>query len=78
MGNSMKQRSLFPKKRPAQTEPSTALDAYWTLTTEQLLSALHTTCNGIGQVDAQSRIKQYGPNMLKVQRQMNAIGLLLS
>ena len=66
----MNQRSLFPKKRTGQTEPSATLDAYWTLTAEQLLSGLNTTRNGLREVDAQGRLKQYGPNTLKVRRLM--------
>jgi len=74
----MKPISLFPKKLTQQPKPSAVLDTYWTLTTDQLLSELHTTRNGIEQVDAESRIKQYGPNTLKAQRQTTAFGLLLS
>jgi len=74
----MKPLGLFPKKHTQKTESPAALDAYWTLTTDQLLSELHTTRNGIQQVDAESLIKQYGANTLKVQRQTTAFGLLLS
>ena len=52
-------------------------ETYWSLTSEQLLAALHTTNNGLQQTDAESRIKQYGPNALKAQRQATAFGLLL-
>ncbi len=75
----MKPFSLFPNKSQAQQSTALAtLEAYWTLTTEQLIAALHTTNNGIQQTDAESRIKQYGPNALKAQRQTTAFGLLLS
>jgi len=74
----MKPFSLFPKKQSQQTESPVALDTYWTLTTDQLLSALHTADTGIQQTDAESRLKQYGPNTLKAQRQTTAFGLLLS
>ena len=37
-----------------------------------------TTKNGIQQTDAESRLKQYGPNALKAQRQTTWFGLLLS
>ena len=74
----MKRLSLFPRKRTLQTKAPAALDAYWTLTADLLLSELHTTYNGIQQVEAESRIKQYGPNTLKVLRQTTAFGLLLS
>jgi hypothetical protein len=52
-------------------------ETYWSLTTEQLLAALHTANNGLQQTDAESRIKRYGPNALKAQRQATAFGLLL-
>ena len=75
----MKPFSLFPNKSQAQQSKAlAALEAYWTLTAEQLIAALHTTNNGIQQTDAESRIKQYGLNALKAQRQTTAFGLLLS
>jgi P-type Mg2+ transporter len=64
----------------SQMQPSKFLATqatYWTLTAEQLIAALQTTNNGIQQADAESRIKQYGPNALKAQRQTSAVGLLL-
>ena len=62
----MKPFSLFSNKAHAQQSKTLAtLDAYWTLTSEQLIAALHTTNNGIQQTDAESRIKQYGLTRLK-------------
>jgi Mg2+-importing ATPase len=52
-------------------------ETYWSLTTEQLLAALHSTNDGLQQTDAESRLRQYGPNALKAQRQATAFGLLL-
>ncbi|MGB7538942.1 MAG: magnesium-translocating P-type ATPase [Anaerolineales bacterium] len=75
----MKPFSLFSKKPQAPSSKAlTPLDAYWTLTAEQLLPMLHTTQNGLPQTDAENRIKKYGPNALKAQRQTPAIGLLAS
>ena len=74
----MKQLSLFPRKQTQQAESLAALDTYWTLSTDHILSALHTTRTGIQQADAESRLKQYGPNTLKAKRQATAFGLLLS
>jgi hypothetical protein len=55
----MKPFSLFPDKSQAQQSKALpTLESYWTLTTEQLIAALHTTHNGIQQTDAESRIKQ--------------------
>src|SRR5512143_3308556 len=74
----MNQLSLSARKQIQQTEPTAALESYWTLTANQLLSALHTTLNGLQHTDAENRIKQYGPNTLKAQRQTTAFALLLS
>lgn len=74
----MKLFSLLPNKSQAQQPKAlAALGAYWTLAAEQLITALHTTSNGIQQTDAQSRTQQYGPNALQAQRQAAAFGLLL-
>lgn len=75
----MKPFNLFSKQPQAQ--PSKAiesLDTYWSLTSDQLIAALRSTNGGIQQADADGRIKQYGPNALKAQRQNTAFGLLLS
>src|SRR4029453_2984185 len=48
-----------------QSQALTMQEPYWSLATEQLLAALHTTNSGLQQTDAESRIKQYGHNALK-------------
>jgi len=71
--------NFFPTMLQAKRQESFATpDAYWTLAAEQLIAALHTTNNGIQQADAESRIKQYGLNVLKTQRQTTVVTLLLS
>jgi Mg2+-importing ATPase len=52
--------------------------AYWSLPPEQLLSALHASGNGLQSADAEQRLKQYGPNTIRVQQQATALRLLLS
>jgi Mg2+-importing ATPase len=75
----MKLPSPFLNKSQAQKSKSVAmLESFWSLTAEQLLAELHTTPNGIQQPDAENRIKQYGVNALKAQRQTSAFRLLLS
>ncbi|MDP2965380.1 MAG: magnesium-translocating P-type ATPase [Pelolinea sp.] len=72
---------MKPFGQPSQAkQPETAatIENYWSLQPEQLISALHTTSNGIQQTEAVSRIKQYGLNALKAQRRTSAFGLLLS
>jgi Mg2+-importing ATPase len=52
-------------------------DVYWSLPAEQLIAALQTSSNGVQQADAESRIRQFGPNTLKAQPNTTAFGLLL-
>jgi len=69
---------LFPAKSEAKRqEASAALANFWSLTPDQLLSALHSTDHGIQQMEADRRLKGYGLNALKTQRQNTALGLLL-
>ncbi|MBI3175290.1 MAG: magnesium-translocating P-type ATPase [Chloroflexi bacterium] len=67
---------IRPKAKPR--EESGPLMAYWNLSGDQLVSSLATTPNGILQADAENRIKQYGPNVLKAQGKTTTVGLLLS
>ena len=74
----MKPFNLFSKKSQGQqSKTSAALDSYWSLPNEQLVTALHTTNDGIQQAEAENRIKQYGLNELKAQKHASALGLLL-
>jgi P-type Mg2+ transporter len=52
--------------------------AYWSTGPEQLLSGLHATVDGLVPSDAARRLKQYGPNTIRAQQQVNALRLLLS
>jgi Mg2+-importing ATPase len=61
-----------------QPETSTVIETYWSIQPDQLITALNTTKDGIQQSEAESRIKQYGLNILKAQRRTSALGLLLS
>jgi Mg2+-importing ATPase len=53
-------------------------ETYWSLAPEQLLSALHTSRNGLQPADAEQRLKQYGLNTIRAQQQATALRLLLS
>ena len=65
----MKPFSLFTSKSKAQATKAVApLDVYWSRTAESLMTALQTSKDGLSQTEAGNRIKQYGPNALKVQR----------
>jgi Mg2+-importing ATPase len=52
--------------------------AYWSLATEQLLSALNATRDGLQPSDAEQRLKRYGPNVIRAQQKATALRLLLS
>lgn len=51
---------------------------YWSCTTEQLFSALHTTNNGLETTDAEQRLQQYGPNTIRDKRRSTIPRLLLN
>ena len=74
----MKPLENSPTKAPAKGRAISATVAdYWSLTAEQVTAALHTSNTGLPQNEAANRLKQYGPNALKAQRQTSAFGLLL-
>jgi Mg2+-importing ATPase len=76
----MKPFQLFPNNSPKRTQPDnqTTPADYWSLPSEQLLTTLHSTPTGLSPTEAESRLKQYGLNTLKAQRQNSAVGLLLN
>ena len=53
-------------------------NAYWNLEPEALLSALRSSPEGLVQTEAESRLKQFGPNALEQRRQATALGLFLN
>ena len=55
-----------------------SLSSYWSVPLEQLLSKLHTSRIGLSQADAQRRLEEYGPNILKAGSQVTPLSLLLS
>jgi len=76
----MKSFSLFhgTLMRIGQPDTPATPAAYWSLAPEQLLSALHTSINGLQPADAEQRLKQYGLNTIRAQQQASAFRLLLS
>jgi Mg2+-importing ATPase len=52
--------------------------AYWSLSPEQILSALHASRNGLQPADAEQRLKQFGLNTIRAQQKATALRLLLS
>ena len=76
----MKPSSFFHDRHlRTEQQDSPAIPAdYWSLESEQLFSALHTSRNGLQPADAEQRLKQYGLNTIKAQQQATALRLLLS
>jgi Mg2+-importing ATPase len=66
---------LPPKMGQPNTQATPA--AYWSLTPEQLLPALHASRSGLQPADAEQRLKQYGVNTIGAQQQDTALRLLL-
>jgi magnesium-transporting ATPase (P-type) len=66
-----------PPKPGQQVLPATPA-SYWSLTPEQLLSALHASRNGLQPAEAEQRLKQYGLNTIGAEQEATAFRLLLS
>ena len=66
-----------PPKLGQQVDQATPM-VYWSLTPEQLLSALHASRNGLQPADVEQRLKQYGLNAISAQQQATALRLFLS
>ena len=69
---------IFPSTPSDNQEAKTTPAEYWGIKTEDLLSALKTTKNGLTQQEADKRIKQYGGNALQKRKQATALILFLS
>jgi Mg2+-importing ATPase len=54
------------------------LPAFWSVSPEELLQLLQTTREGLTESEAESRLKAYGANLLKPQRESYSLLLLLS
>ncbi len=74
----MKPESLKPQitALPQSNSPS-SLESYWTLSIDQLISALHTSAKGLQPAEAELRLKQYGLNTIRAQQQVTALRLFL-
>ncbi len=54
------------------------LAAYWNVPADQLLRSLQATPDGLSTSEAQQRLKDWGPNALKVRQRVTPLGLLLN
>ncbi len=52
--------------------------AFWSISPEELIKQLRTTTNGLTEPEAEQRLKIYGPNSFKAQKESSAILLLLA
>jgi len=50
---------------------------YWSQPLDSLLTALNTTSEGLSTDEAQQRLEQFGPNVLKARKKATALGLFL-
>jgi Mg2+-importing ATPase len=50
---------------------------YWSQPSLHLLAALHSSSDGLSTADAQQRLQQFGPNVLRAREQAAALGLFL-
>lgn len=64
-------------KRPSK-EIQITPESYWSLTSEQLLSALKAFPEGLTQADAETRLNRFGLNALEERKQATTIGLFIS
>jgi Mg2+-importing ATPase len=72
---------MKPFGQPSQTkmpEAAAAVENYWSVESEKLITALQTTSEGISQREAENRTRRYGLNTLQAQKRTSAFGLLLS
>jgi P-type Mg2+ transporter len=56
----------------------TSISAYWSREAADLLSELHSTSDGLSAAEAQGRLQQVGPNVLKPRRHDSALRLFLA
>jgi Mg2+-importing ATPase len=63
------------KSSPVSTEDS---PNYWAQKPEQLFQELKSSAQGLSQTDAEQRLEQYGPNVLKARRELSPIMLFLN
>jgi P-type Mg2+ transporter len=72
-------KTLSASKAPEvkQQDNQAIPEAYWSLSSSQLISALHSSKTGLKRADAAQRLKKYGPNTIRAQQQATALRLLL-
>ncbi len=56
----------------------TGVDHYWSQGSNALITALHSSLEGLTTAEAEQRLEQVGPNLVKAKRQATALELFLS
>jgi len=56
----------------------TSVDHYWSHGSDALIAALHSSPEGLTTAEAERRLEQVGPNLLKARRRATALDLFLS
>jgi len=64
-----------PKTGNPSSEPVNS--AYWSIASDQILSTLKTTKDGLQQDEAEQRLQQYGLNTISKQKKTTALSLLM-
>jgi Mg2+-importing ATPase len=72
------QRFQKTQRTKAQRDAPMASEAYWSISSDHLISKLHGSEKGLEQADAAKRLKQYGLNTIKAHKQTTVFRLLLS
>jgi magnesium-transporting ATPase (P-type) len=57
---------------------STSVDHYWSQGSGVLIAALHSSPQGLTTTEAEQRLEQVGPNLVKAKRQATVLELFLS
>ena len=53
------------------------MGAYWALEVNELVTQLHSTADGLSAVEAEARLRDYGPNTLGDHRPLSRTSVLL-
>jgi P-type Mg2+ transporter len=69
---------VFGKRRKTPAVAELKIKAFWSLPAETVLTDLQAVQQGLADDEAQQRLEQYGPNVLKAKARTNTLTLLLS
>jgi Mg2+-importing ATPase len=61
-----------------RVDSSKSADDFWSIPAEDVLRRLSTSVNGLAEDEAQRRLEQFGPNVLRAARRHTALGVFFS